>query len=105
MGMRGMTFLAAAALAVAAGTACAQNVDERPAVAKQAQTGWDYEKRVVDIPMRDGVKLHTIILVPKGARDAPILLTRTPYNAEELTGHAASGHLAAILDGYDNADD
>ena len=33
------------------------------------------------IPMRDGVKLHTVILVPKGASGAPILLTRTPYNA------------------------
>jgi elongation factor P len=35
----------------------------------------------VMIPMRDGVKLHTVILVPRGRRGAPILLTRTPYNA------------------------
>ena len=28
---------------------------------------WDYDLRDVMIPMRDGVKLHTIILVPKGA--------------------------------------
>jgi uncharacterized protein len=34
------------------------------------------------IPMRDGVKLHTVILVPKGAKHAPILLTRTPYSAK-----------------------
>ena len=34
------------------------------------------------IPMRDGVKLHTVILVPKGAKGAPILLTRTPYDAD-----------------------
>ena len=33
--------------------------------------------------MRDGVKLHTVILVPKGAKHAPILLTRTPYNAND----------------------
>ena len=32
--------------------------------------------------MRDGVKLHTVILVPKGAKSAPILLTRTPYDAD-----------------------
>ena len=32
--------------------------------------------------MRDGVKLHTVILVPKGAKGAPILLTRTPYDAD-----------------------
>ena len=41
----------------------------------------DYTRRVEMIPMRDGVKLHTVILVPKNARNAPILLTRTPYNA------------------------
>ena len=48
-------------------------------------TGFDYVKRDVMIPMRDGVKLHTVILVPKGAKHAPILLTRTPYNATALT--------------------
>ena len=55
------------------------------------------------IPMRDGIKLHTVILVPKGARNAPILLTRTPYDATALTSHAASAHLGPILWGYDNA--
>jgi putative CocE/NonD family hydrolase len=51
------------------------------------------------------VKLHTVILVPKGAKGAPILLTRTPYNATELTSHAESSHLGPILSGYDNATD
>jgi hypothetical protein len=55
------------------------------------------------IPMRDGVKLHTVILVPRGAKNAPILLTRTPYSATELTTHAQSSHLGPILNGYDNA--
>ncbi|MEK6299357.1 MAG: CocE/NonD family hydrolase [Acidobacteriota bacterium] len=53
--------------------------------------------------MRDGVKLHTVILIPKGARSAPILLTRTPYNATDLTSHTQSSHLGPILYGYDNA--
>jgi len=69
---------------------------------------FDYERRDVRIPMRDGVKLHAVILVPKGAlakKSAPILLTRTPYNATELTSHAQSAHLGPILDGYDNASD
>ena len=52
-------------------------------------TGFDYVKRDVMIPMRDGVKLHTVILVPKGAKNAPMLLTRTPYNATAQTSHAA----------------
>jgi putative CocE/NonD family hydrolase len=65
--------------------------------------GFDYTRRDVMIPMRDGVKLHTVILVPKGAHRAPILLTRTPYNATDLTSHAQSSHLGPILSGYDNA--
>jgi putative CocE/NonD family hydrolase len=71
---------------------------------------FDYSRRDVMIPMRDGVKLHTVILVPKGARNAPILLTRTPYNATELTSHSQSAHLGPILSSgnsglasYDNA--
>ncbi|HEY6348096.1 MAG TPA: CocE/NonD family hydrolase [Candidatus Angelobacter sp.] len=64
---------------------------------------FDYARRDVMVPMRDGVKLHTVVLVPKGAKNAPILLTRTPYGANDLTGHAASSHLGPILWGYDNA--
>jgi len=41
----------------------------------------DYDVRVADIPMRDGVRLHTLILVPKGAANRPMLLTRTPFGA------------------------
>jgi putative CocE/NonD family hydrolase len=70
-----------------------------------SQTGWDYTKRDVMIPMRDGVKLHTVILVPKGAAHAPILLTRTPYSANLLTANRQSSHLGAALYGYDNAVD
>jgi putative CocE/NonD family hydrolase len=63
----------------------------------------DYERRDVMITMRDGVKLHTVILVPKGASRAGILLTRTPYSATVLTTNAPSVHLDASLWGYDNA--
>ena len=78
---------------------------ETPAKLTPSTHGFDHERRDVMIPMRDGVKLHTVILVPKGARNAPILLTRTPYNATELTTHAQSAHLGPILTGYDNATD
>jgi uncharacterized protein len=66
---------------------------------------FDFTLRDVMVPMRDGVKLHTLILLPKGAAHAGILLTRTPYNATELTSHTHSGHLGPILHGYDNATD
>ncbi|MGB0124159.1 MAG: CocE/NonD family hydrolase [Silvibacterium sp.] len=65
--------------------------------------GMDFERRDVMIPMRDGVRLHTVILVPKGAKHAGILLTRTPYNATALTSNAPSQHLGTALWGYDNA--
>ena len=65
--------------------------------------GFDYVRRDVMIPMRDGVKPHTVILRPKGTSRAPILLTRTPYNATELTSRANSSHLGPSLWGYDNA--
>jgi putative CocE/NonD family hydrolase len=78
---------------------------EMPAEFKAPTDELDYVRRDVMIPMRDGVRLHTVVLVPKGARGAPILLTRTPYNATALTSHADSPHLDAVLYGYDNATD
>ena len=59
--------------------------------------GYDYVKREVMIPMRDGVKLHTVIVVPKDARNAPILLTRTPYDASKRTARNNSPHMLATL--------
>ena len=66
---------------------------ETPETFVPTDHGFNYTRRNVMIPMRDGVKLHTVILVPKGAENAPILLTRTPYDATALTTHAASSHL------------
>ena len=74
-----------------------------PAKFEPTNDGFDHIKRDVMIPMRDGVKLHTVILIPKGAERAPILLTRTPYDANKLTSHAESAHLGPVLNGYDNA--
>ena len=78
---------------------------ELPAHFTPVTTGFTYTRREEMIAMRDGVKLFTVILVPSGAKRAPILLTRTPYNASELTAHGHSGHLGPILQGYDNAVD
>ena len=54
---------------------------------------FDFVKREEMIPMRDGVKLKTFILMPKGASGAPMLLTRTPYNASSSVARFASPHL------------
>jgi len=84
----------------------AQNYpSETPQKFEPTNQGFNYIKRDVMIPMRDGVKLHAVILIPKGARNAPILITRTPYDATSLTSHAESSDLGSILTGYDNATD
>jgi uncharacterized protein len=57
----------------------------------------DFVKRDVMIPMRDGIRLHAVIVVPKGAVRAPIILERTPYGAAEFTSEAGSVHRALIL--------
>ena len=79
--------------------------NETPEEFKPFTDSFNYVKRDVMIPMRDGVRLHTVILIPKGAKNAPILLTRTPYSASAQTSHAASSHLGPTLYGYDNAVD
>jgi uncharacterized protein len=78
---------------------------ETPGKFTPVSDSYDYTSRDVMIAMRDGVKLHTIILIPKGATHAGILLTRTPYEAKALTSHSHSGHLGPMLEGYDNAAD
>jgi hypothetical protein len=84
---------------------------EIPAHFTAPTASFDYERRDVMIPMRDGVRLHTVILLPKelldshGAKHAALLMTRTPYDATALTSHEASTHLGPILEGYDNAEE
>ena len=57
----------------------------------------DYDKRVVMMPMRDGTKLYTVIVVPKGAKNAPIVLTRTPYNAKGRANRTDSSSILSTL--------
>src|SRR5437879_10990434 len=104
-----LSFTLAAALVLFGSLLSAQQTPpltpDIPAKFDVPTSAYDYVKRDVMIPMRDGVKLHTVIVLPKGARGAPILLTRTPYNATTLTSHAESSHIGPILYGYDNATD
>ncbi|MGJ3625786.1 CocE/NonD family hydrolase [Sphingomonas sp. MMS24-JH45] len=54
------------------------------------------------VPIRDGTKLYTVIVVPKGAKDAPIVLTRTPYNA---AGRANRSDSPSMLNALPLADE
>ncbi|MGC1482399.1 MAG: CocE/NonD family hydrolase [Candidatus Acidiferrum sp.] len=101
----GALFFVASSLDAQSASQATTLPSETPAQLQPVTSSFDYTRREVMIPMRDGVKLHTVILVPKGANNAPILLTRTPYNASDLTSHTSSSHLGPILEGYDNATD
>jgi uncharacterized protein len=61
----------------------------------------DYIKRVEMIPMRDGVKLYTVIVMKKGTTGGPILLSRTPYDAKEATDRTRSQTITEILPAMD----
>ena len=76
-----------------------QTASDIPTDWKQPQGSFDYVKRDVMIPMRDGVKLYTVIVIPKGAHDAPIVLTRTPYNASGSRPTTARTCADAVLVG------
>ena len=56
-----------------------------PSAFKPPRIGADHERRELKLPMRDGVMLHTVVIVPRGATRAPVVLDRTPYGASELT--------------------
>ncbi|WP_045737872.1 CocE/NonD family hydrolase [Xanthomonas sp. MUS 060] len=71
------------------------DITGKPFVAPTAMD--DYIKREVMIPMRDGVKLHTVIVLPKHAHGAPILLTRTPYDASERAKRLFSPQMRELL--------
>ena len=85
--------------------AAAQTAPMKPDIPnfKAPTAQFDYERREVMVPMRDGVKLHTVIVVPKGARNAPILLTRTPYNASARAQRNRSPSMVSTLPLFDEA--
>ncbi len=68
---------------------------------EQTLPGADFIRREVMVPMRDGVKLYTAIVMKKGTRNAPILLSRTPYDAHGATHRNASQRIVDILEVMD----
>ena len=86
------------ALVFAPGITLAANADDAAdaSVAKRNLRA-SYTKYEYRIPMRDGVKLFTVVYVPKDAsRSYPFLMTRTPYSA----GVEAQGELRYGVDWF-----
>jgi uncharacterized protein len=87
-------------LFLAAAVTFAQTPPMTPDIPAQFQPPtehFDYSKREVMIAMRDGVKLYTVIVIPKGVQHAPIIFTRTPYGAAKRAERSVSPNIQATL--------
>ena len=95
------TAIVAAVLSVSSASLWAQKQalpgDDLVQSYKAPEVASDFDKRVMMVAMRDGVKLYTVIVVPKGAKGAPIVLTRTPYNAAGRAARSKSGKMIEAL--------
>jgi putative CocE/NonD family hydrolase len=89
-------FLAAPLVAEETGLTGAMTAD-KIAIYDWVRPEADFVRRQVMVPMRDGRKLFTVIVFRKGTRDAPILLSRTPYNASVTTMRNRSQSITEIL--------
>jgi putative CocE/NonD family hydrolase len=103
--IRPISLLAAAAFAAAAMSQSPSPVTPMtPDVLdkyEQVLPSADFIRREAMIPMRDGVKLYTSIVMKKGAANAPILLSRSPYDAHHSTHRVASQRIGDILEVMD----
>src|ERR1051325_1537051 len=76
------------------------------ASASQAQTPApdrlaSFDKSEIMVPMRDGVRLHTTLYVPKNlATNLPFILTRTPYGIAGSDGNFATSYAELADEGY-----
>src|SRR4030042_2425534 len=62
--------------------AAAQQPDQKPSGPVQ-----EFDVREVLVPMRDGIKLHTMIYTPKQmTQPLPIIMNRTPYGIAGSAG-------------------
>ena len=78
---------------------------DTPANFTPRKDAFDYIRREEMIPMRDGIKLNTLILIPRSAdkhgKQVPIMLTRTPYDAAGRVQRFNSPHLRASVSQMD----
>jgi uncharacterized protein len=65
-------------------------------------TAQSFDRREEMIPMRDGVRLHTLIFTPRNAGEAlPFLLSRTPYGIRQSTSDSVGRRYQELAkDGY-----
>ena len=86
-------------LAIAAASAAGAAIAER---GQAPAAPPDFTITQAMVPMRDGVKLHTVVFAPKAAAlPLPFLLMRTPYGAPESTRPlAGESYRELVAEGY-----
>src|SRR6266496_1438027 len=93
--MRGTLPLGAALILAPFGPLRGQTVPAQPSPASA------FEQTEVQIPMRDGIKLHTLIFAPKGQSVAlPFILTRTPYGIAGSAGSFSTSYAELAAEGF-----
>ena len=98
--MRTLALLALTTSLIALSPAISQVTPMTPDVVAsydEARPFADFVRREVMVPMRDGTKLYTAIVMKKGLTNAPILLSRTPYDAHGSTHRNKSQRIVDIL--------
>src|SRR6186713_3143823 len=68
---------------------------------EQTLASADFIRRESMVPMRDGTKLYTAVVMKKGTANAPILLSRSPYDAHHSTHRTDSQRIVDILEVMD----
>ena len=70
--------------------------------AQQTKPDDKYNRQEVMIPMRDGIKLHTVIFTPKDQKEKlPFLMLRTPYGVNDDPSPEKDGYIKDMAeDGY-----
>ena len=62
-----------------------------------SRADFQYLRREIRIPMRDGIRLYAVLIIPRSQQGAvgnyPIMLDRTPYSADKATGDRGFGPL------------
>jgi putative CocE/NonD family hydrolase len=87
--------IATAARVIAVVWLCVQGVSAAPVEVP------GFETVEAMLPMRDGVKLHTLVFTPKGAREnLPILFLRTPYGIDNRAAMFQTSLKELADDGY-----
>ena len=97
----GASILPLLALAAAPPAAVTPMTPDVVAKYDQVMPWADFVRREVMVPMRDGTKLYTVIVFKKGTTNAPMLLSRSPYDAHGSTHRNASQRIVDILPAMD----